>query len=97
MCVLPANGNATPGGRLLLRGARLAQRAVRAAHDAAQEVVLCRDELFGHVQGGVDEGLTAGWAVTGCGKRLVDGVDELSHRLDRGPLAGLDGLEYFLG
>ena len=36
-------------GRLLLRGFHLVQRLVRAAHDAAQEVVLRCDEPVGHL------------------------------------------------
>src|SRR5674476_1332836 len=85
-----------PDGRLLLRGARFVQRAVRAAHDAAYEVVLRCDEPVCHFQRSVDDSLTAGRAVTDRGKSLIDGVEELTHRVEGGQLAGLDGLEHCL-
>jgi len=52
-------GKGPARGRLLLRGFHLVQRLVRAAHDAAQEVVLRCDEPVGHLQRGIDDSLTA--------------------------------------
>jgi hypothetical protein len=31
------------------------------------------------------------------GDSVVEGVDEVAHRVNRGPLSGLDGLEYVIG
>jgi hypothetical protein len=41
------------------------------------------DKPVGHLGRGVDDGLAAGRALTDPGKHLVEGVDELSQRLDR--------------
>ncbi len=63
------------------------------------EVVLCVDQPVGHLQGGVDDLLPPGraLAVWQRWQRLVDGVDERAHRLDRGPLTLLKGIEYLFG
>lgn len=63
------------------------------------EVVLRVDQPVGHLQGGVDDLLSLGRALPPWQRwqRMVDSVDELAHRLDRGPLTLLKGIEYLVG
>ena len=63
------------------------------------EVVLGVDQPVGHLQGGVDDLLALGraLAVWQRWQRMVDGVHELAHRLDSGPLTLLKGIEYLFG
>jgi hypothetical protein len=54
------------------------------------------DQPLRHLQSGVGDLFSPGRAFAARRQRLVDGFDELAHRLDRDPLSRLNRLEYLL-
>src|SRR5208283_218281 len=85
-------------GAALRSLARFAQCLTRAVHNPADEVVLRLDQPVGHLQGRVDNVLPPGRMLVAERRQpLIDGIDELADRLDRGPLPGLERLEYIIG
>src|ERR1039458_5496944 len=84
-------------GSALLPVVRSAQRLPGALHDVTKEVVLRVDQAVSHLHRAVDDFLPPGRTLAECRQYLVDGVDELAHRLDRSPLRRLARLERLVG
>src|ERR1035437_2074623 len=92
----PTPSPAAPGSALL-PVVRSAQRVPGALHDVTKEVVLRVDQSVSHLNRAVDDFLPPGRTLAECRQYLVDGVDELAHRLDRSPLRRLARLERLVG
>jgi hypothetical protein len=91
-CSLPASAV-----RGLLLAVRAAQRLAGAVDHLADEAVLRVDQPVGHLHRGVDDLLALRRSLALRGERLVNGIDKLTNRVDRGPLTLLNGLEHLFG